>query len=137
MGQVTVPQALGHDLDAVHAPGIHLALLLIQRAHPQPVGISAAGVAQVGVLVAVHVFLGDHRAGDQREVHVGDQPRHGVAVVRHIGRQHLAHLAFEHTAPVFQGIDRQPVHQAVLLFPEMHVGVDNHGGIPPYRFMSM
>ena len=72
---------------------------------------------------AVNVFLGDNGGSDLGKIHGSQQTFGTVDAVGHIWGEHLTYFRAELTAAAAEVVNGQAVHTALLLFPEMNMGI--------------
>ena len=128
------PRRAGADQDPeAGRRSVRNAVFLIQGTNPETVRISCANAAEIGVLISVDIFLGDHGAPDAGKIHVSNQAFRAVDSVRHCGGKHLADLPAELAAATAHIVYRQAVHDAVLFEPKMGMRID-HGKTSWFSF---
>ena len=128
--KVLIFQAAGAQLDAVETFRVFHGRFFVQRADPKPLAVLRPALPEVGILVAVDVFLGDHGTGDTGVVHVGQKTFGGVDTVGHIGGHHLPDLAAKITAAAADVMNGAAVDPALLFGPQVGMSVNDHSKPP-------
>ena len=98
----------------------------MRRSHTEkPVGVALLDLRKVRVLVAVDDLMNDYCGSYLGVVHIGKEDLSAVAGICHKGRKHLDLFVHKDAPSVLQGQDAFSVHIAVLLEPEVGMGVDD------------